>query len=126
MIPTTKPKFALGWIPSTPPTPETMTVRLVRPEPAKPRRVRPAAEVLPDFHVLAGLDGEPRLFASVLFATLGDCNVGIGTDGSVVHDVAATPDQRELAEAAFRHLLSLLTPPAPAPLPWWRRWFRRG
>lgn len=125
MIPTTKPKFALGWIPPAPPKPETLTFRIVHPEPAKPRRVRPAAEV-PDFATLAALDGEPRLYASILFATLGDCNVGIGTDGTLVHDIAATPDQRELAAAAFAHLVRLLTPPAPAPLPWWRRLLRRG
>lgn len=53
--------YALRWIPE-PPKPEGVQVRIIHPEPARPRRV-PAS--VPDFNVLAGLDGEPRLYAMI-------------------------------------------------------------
>ena len=112
--------YALRWIPPPPPPPEgVLQVRLAEPPPApRPRRV-PAS--VPDFNVLAGLDGEPRLYATIRFSTLGELQVGIGSDGTLATD----PGQRELAVAAVERLVALLAPPAPPPpRPWWRRWSR--
>ncbi len=111
--PTPKPRsFAANWIPEPPP-PEGVHVRIIHPEPARPRRV-PAP--VPDFDVLAGLGGEPRLYATIRFPTLGELQVGIGSDGTLATD----PGQRGLAVAAVERLVALLAPPAPPPRrPWW-------